>query len=74
MVQTQCSELKSDSREVASFEMLFCGSMRIYLFSLQTATTDQKAAKVIHFLAFSECVSEGHPGLLGGAHSSWTLP
>ena len=74
MVQTQCSELKADFREVASSEMLFCGSMRIYLFSLQSAITAQKAAKVKHFLAFSECVSEGHPELLGSAHSSWTLP
>jgi hypothetical protein len=65
MVQTQCSELKADFRQVASFEMLFCGSMRIYLFSLQSATTVQKAAKVILPLAFSECVFEGHPELLG---------
>ncbi len=65
MVQTQCSELKADFREVASSEMLFYGSMRIYLFSPQTATTVQKVAKVILPLAFSECVSEGHPELLG---------
>lgn len=65
MVQTQCSELKADFKEVASFEMLFCGSMRIFLFSLQTATADQKVTKVILPLAFSECVSEEHPELLG---------
>jgi hypothetical protein len=65
MVQTQHSELKADFREVASFEMLFWGSLRIFLFSLQTATTVQKATKVILPLAFSEYVFEGHPELQG---------
>jgi hypothetical protein len=65
MVQTQCSELYADFTEVASLKMVFCGLLKICLFSHQAATRDQKAAKVKQPLAFFECESVGHPGPLG---------
>lgn len=65
MVQIQCSELNADFTEVANLKMVFCGLLRICLFSHQAATRDQKAAKVIQPQAFSEYVSAGHLKPLG---------